>query len=278
MDITSYLLWKNAGGGGTTPVYQDKEVSITQNGTSTITKDSGYDALNSVALTVNVPAGATKIYNGTTFYTSTFTTAPTFDTSEMTDMTQLFWSCSNLVTIPVLNTSNVTRLESTFYECTSLKNIPQLDLSKVTYFVNTFSGCGLEEIDFSNTSFASGITTFNSTFFNCTSLEEVNLETLGTCTGANFNTAGMFNYCPSLKKINLSNFNATTWATANNMFRNCTSLEELDISNISTTPNSKQNMFENVPANCLIYVKDQSMKDWFTTNFPSLTNVVIKGA
>lgn len=76
--ITSYLLGKKAGGGGTPPVYQDKEVSITQNGTSTITKDSGYDALNSVELTVNVPQPTGKItitQNGTNIDVSSYATA-----------------------------------------------------------------------------------------------------------------------------------------------------------------------------------------------------------
>lgn len=76
--ITSYLLGKKAGGGGTPPVYQDKEVSITQNGTSTITKDDGYDALNSVELTVSVPQPSGKItitQNGTDIDVSSYASA-----------------------------------------------------------------------------------------------------------------------------------------------------------------------------------------------------------
>lgn len=76
--ITSYLLGKKAGGGGTPPVYQDKEVSITQNGTTTITKDSGYDALSSVELTVAVPQPSGKInitQNGTDIDVSSYASA-----------------------------------------------------------------------------------------------------------------------------------------------------------------------------------------------------------
>lgn len=59
MDITSYLLGKKAGG-GSAPVLQDKEVTITENGETEITADSGYDGLSSVNVTTDVP-GSTPV-------------------------------------------------------------------------------------------------------------------------------------------------------------------------------------------------------------------------
>ena len=56
MDIFSYLLGKKAGGGGTANL-QSKEVTITQNGETTIQADEGYDGLSSVSITTNVPRG-----------------------------------------------------------------------------------------------------------------------------------------------------------------------------------------------------------------------------
>jgi len=53
LDITSYLLGKESGGSGPTPTYQSKDVSITENGTTTITPDTGYDALSEVDVTVS---------------------------------------------------------------------------------------------------------------------------------------------------------------------------------------------------------------------------------
>ena len=53
MDVTSYLLGKNAGG-GSTPNLQNKEITITQNTTTTVTPDAGYDGLSSVEVTTNV--------------------------------------------------------------------------------------------------------------------------------------------------------------------------------------------------------------------------------
>lgn len=59
MDILSYTLGKKAGG-GSAPVLQDKEVTITENGETEITADSGYDGLSSVEVTTNVP-GSTPV-------------------------------------------------------------------------------------------------------------------------------------------------------------------------------------------------------------------------
>jgi len=54
MDVTSYLLGKKAGGGGSTPTLQSKDVTITSNGTQTVTPDSGYDGLSDVDITTDV--------------------------------------------------------------------------------------------------------------------------------------------------------------------------------------------------------------------------------
>lgn len=59
MDITSYILGKNAGGGGGTPNLQTKSVTITENTTTNIQPDTGYDGLSAVNVTTNVSGGDT---------------------------------------------------------------------------------------------------------------------------------------------------------------------------------------------------------------------------
>lgn len=75
MDVTSYLLGKKKGGG--TPVnLQTKSVTITQNGTSSVEPDEGYNGLTKVNLTTNVQPdleskSVTITANGTTTVTPT---------------------------------------------------------------------------------------------------------------------------------------------------------------------------------------------------------------
>lgn len=54
MDVTSYLLGKQAGGGGGQPSLQNKSVTITENGTQNVTADAGYDGLRNVGITTDV--------------------------------------------------------------------------------------------------------------------------------------------------------------------------------------------------------------------------------
>ena len=63
------------------------------------------------------------------------------DTSNVTDMSKMFSSCSKLTTIPQLDTSNVTDMNNMFGNCSSLTTIPQLDTSKVTNLNYSFYGC-----------------------------------------------------------------------------------------------------------------------------------------
>lgn len=63
------------------------------------------------------------------------------NTSNVTNMIDMFSRCTNLTTIPLLDTSNVIDMRQMFSGCTSLQTIPLLDTSKVTYIQNMFYGC-----------------------------------------------------------------------------------------------------------------------------------------
>lgn len=76
MDITSYVIGKKAGGGSPTPInLQDKDITITQNGETIVSADTGYDGLSSVDITTNVPAPSKDVvfydYDGTELYSYT---------------------------------------------------------------------------------------------------------------------------------------------------------------------------------------------------------------
>lgn len=66
---------------------------------------------------------------------------PMLDTSNVIDMSGMFANCSSLETIPMLDTSNVKDMEWMFTDCSSLKTIPMLDTSNVTNVRNMLADC-----------------------------------------------------------------------------------------------------------------------------------------
>ena len=66
---------------------------------------------------------------------------PMLDTSNVINMSGMFANCSSLETIPMLDTSNVKDMSWMFTDCLSLKTIPMLDASNVTDVNNIIGGC-----------------------------------------------------------------------------------------------------------------------------------------
>ena len=68
-----------------------------------------------------------------------------FDTSNITDMSDMFNGCSSLTTLDLsnFNTSNVTDISRMFYGCSSLTSLDlsNFDTSKVTNIIYMFDGC-----------------------------------------------------------------------------------------------------------------------------------------
>ena len=95
------------------------------------------------------------------------------DTSNVTDMSNMFRSCSSLTSVPQLDTSNVTDMNNMFYKCYSLTTIPQLDSSKVTNMYSMFYYCSklttIPQLD------TSKVTNLNFIFNACRSLETIHM-------------------------------------------------------------------------------------------------------
>ena len=167
--ITSIDGYEVGGGGG----YEIKKIIITENGLY----DSEFEAYKPVYVSVpQVAQGDTLkalldttksayylfakykgtsidglIYYNTTanvsdmsymFYQcSNLTTIPLLDTSKANDISYMFYDCTNLTAIPELNTSNATNMNAMFYNCRNLTTIPALDASNVTNMDNIFTNC-----------------------------------------------------------------------------------------------------------------------------------------
>ena len=126
---------------------------------------------------------------------SSLISIPKIDTSKGTKMTSMFYKCSSLTTIPLLNTSNVTNMGGMFYKCSSLTTIPLLNTSNVTNMSNMFHDCSsltsIPQID------TSKVTDMESMFYNCSSLTYISqLDTSKVNTMVN-----MFSGCSSLTSI-----------------------------------------------------------------------------
>ena len=100
-----------------------------------------------------------------------------FDSKELTDMSNMFSNCKNLssiIDIDFLNTSNVKKMNNMFLNCISLESLPDIskwDTSNVTHIDYMFSGCeklkSLPDISNWNTS---NVTQMKHMFSNCKSL------------------------------------------------------------------------------------------------------------
>lgn len=80
------------------------------------------------------PSGGNQFPSGICFGYSTFTEAPYFDTSAVTDFSSMFAHCSNLQKLPQYDTSNATTMYEMVLSCTDLEEIPLLDCSNVERF------------------------------------------------------------------------------------------------------------------------------------------------
>lgn len=72
---------------------------------------------------------------------STVTEIPMFDTSEVTDMRDMFRDCYNLTSVPLFDTSKVTSMLDMFTNCVKLINVPQFDTSNVNAMSWMFTNC-----------------------------------------------------------------------------------------------------------------------------------------
>ena len=134
------------------------------------------------------------------FFASKLTSIPQLDTSNVRDMSEMFRNCTSLTSIPQLDTSNVTDMESMFYGCSNLTAIPQLNTSKATRMPSMFNGCEklttISQLDTSN------VTNMIEMFRDCTSLTSVPELNASKASSLGY----IFKNCTSLTSIGLYGF------------------------------------------------------------------------
>ena len=164
------------------------------------------------------------------------------DTSNVTDMKKMFYSCQKLTTLDLTNfdTSNVIDMNNMFYYCQSLTtlDLSSFDTSKVTKIDSMFQNCNsLTSLDLSNFD-TSNVTNMSFMFYYCTLLG--NIPKLNASKVTNINK---FAYnCTSLTDFggleNLGQaYSTTTYANYGNYkldLSSCTALTEQSLINVLT--------------------------------------------
>lgn len=210
-----------------------------------------------------------------------------------------FYKCPyENIDIENLDASNLT---SMYYAFASISKIDSLDISKlnvdkvedVSY---AFSGSKFTNISLPKFTNAKNMTY---AFYNCTNLLSVTLEDAGK-NSAITNVQEMFNGCTNLESVNLGNAHINT-NTLYRMFCNCKNLKSVDMSQVTSDATINQlpqvfdgctslnfldirslfiwgvsnsiKVFNGVPADCVIIVKDSSIKNVVLGLRSDLTNV-----
>ena len=160
-----------------------------------------------------------------------------FNTSETTEMVDMFRNCPNLVSVNLssINTSKVTNMNSMFMGCKNLQSLElsNFDTSNVINMDGMFYECEkLKDLDLSH--FNTGNVVYMSNMFaNCKSLTSLDLSCFDTSKVKEM--IYLFAGCESLEKLDISNFNTENVTDMSSMFNGCQSLTNLDISNFYTS-------------------------------------------
>ena len=170
-----------------------------------------------------------------------------FNTSNVTDMMQMFYYCGSLTSLDVshFDTSNVTNMHGMFGGCKSLTSldVSNFNTSNVTDMSDLFSVCSsLTSLDLSNFN-TSNVTTMEWMFSSCSSLTSLDVSNFNT---SNVTEMGyMFEGCSSIKNIDLSNFNTSKVTSMGYMFDECSSLRTINVGDKWSTSNVTEgdNMF-----------------------------------
>ena len=161
-----------------------------------------------------------NMFNGCT----KLTTVPLFDTSNVTNMSDMFNGCRQLTTVPLFDTSNVGDMANMFSMCTQLTTVPLFDTSNVKNMSKMFNYCTqLTTVPLFNTS---NVVNMSGMFSMCTKLTTVPLfDTSKVVTMYN-----MFGNCNQLTTVPL--FDTSNVGDMGNMFKDCAKLTEVWIKNI----------------------------------------------
>ena len=182
---------------------------------------SDSDTFRSYASKINdIESGGSATFpEGIKFGYSTFTEVPMYDTSNMTDMSNMFYYCTKLTTVPLFDASNVNYMPYMFYYCSELTTVPLFDTSNVRVMRYMFRYCSrLTTVPQFNTN---SVTDMSYMFSDCSRLTTVPQFNTNSVT----DMSSMFSRCSSLTTV--PQFNTSNVNYMSSIFYNCSELTTL---------------------------------------------------
>ena len=160
-----------------------------------------------------------------------------FDTSQVTNMSSMFYGMSNLTTLNLssFDTSQVTNMSSMFYGMSNLTplDFSHFDTSQVTNMSSMFTYMyKFTTLDLSSFN-TSKVTDMNHMFENMSNLTTLDLSNFDTSQVTDMRS--MFVYMDNLTTINLSHFDTSNVTDMGNMFYGAYNLTNLDLSSFNTS-------------------------------------------
>ena len=163
------------------------------------------------------------------------------NTSEVKDMTAMFYRCSDLTSLDVshFNTQNVTNMTAMFNNCSDLTSldVKNFNTQNVTDMGSMFSGCsGLTSLDVKNFN-AQKVTKMSWMFKGCSGLTSLDLSHFNTRKVSDMSE--MFSGCSGLPSLDLSHFNTQKVTDMHYMFYRCSALTTINSNTAWQCPRSE---------------------------------------
>lgn len=172
--------------------------------------------------------GVTNMSGMFSYCERNLTAVPLFDTSTVTNMSNMFYGCRNLKSVPLFNTINVTDMSYMFSHSTSyamnIETVPLFDTRNVTNMSYMFFGCRIKNVPLFNTHNVTNMSNMFSLSRSPGGWTDSRLEAIPLFDTSNVtDMSGMFYLQHSLKSIPLLNTSKVT--NMDNTFDNCTNIE-----------------------------------------------------
>lgn len=173
------------------------------------------------------------------------------DTSEVTDMSEMFYNCKKLSSLDFsnFNTSNVTDMSEMFSGCNDITtlDLEKFDTSNVRKMKQMFWYCqNLVSLNLPNSD-TTNLTDMGGMFGDCYKLESLDLRCFDTSKVTDMHE--IFANCEGLKSLDLSNFDTSKVTNIEGLFWHCSNLTNIYVSdkwnmnNVDVANNGDTDMF-----------------------------------